>query len=36
MPHERDDGEPQVKVTDRRRFTPEGEPLEPAEAEADA
>lgn len=31
MPQERDDGEPQVKVTDRRRFTPEGEPLEPAE-----
>ncbi len=25
-------GEPQVKVTDRRRFTPEGEPLEPGGA----
>ena len=35
MPHERDDGEPQVKVTDRRRFTPEGEPLEPAESETE-
>jgi molecular chaperone GrpE len=29
-------GEARVKVTDRRRFTPEGEPLDPAEAPGEA
>ena len=29
-------GDPEIKVTDRRRFTPEGEPVEAAEESPDA